>query len=71
METLKTLLKKHPEWADLPLAVGRSDGELDFVGHSGSVWAFGDDLSEEETEDWDGETNDDGTPLVVLVFEPN
>ena len=41
--TLKTLIEEHPEWADLPIAVDRSDGSLDYVGASGTAYAAEDD----------------------------
>jgi len=36
--TLRTLMKEHPEWADLPIAVYREDGSYDYVGGSGAVY---------------------------------
>lgn len=38
METLKTLLEKHPEWADLPIVVYQSEGRYDYVGAAGLVY---------------------------------
>lgn len=37
-ETLKSLLEKHPEWANHPLVVGRADGSLDWIGDSGDIF---------------------------------
>jgi hypothetical protein len=34
MVTLKTLLERHPEWADLPIVVYCPDGHYDWVGDS-------------------------------------
>jgi len=56
METLKTLLKKHPEWKDLPIVVYRKDGLYDYVGENGSAYE-GNDYSENERK--------------VLVFSAN
>lgn len=36
--TLRELLDQHPEWADLPIAIYRPDGELDFIGGAGRVY---------------------------------
>ena len=57
--TLATLLRDHPEWADLPLVIYSDDGEYHFVGASGSVYVDND----EDNED------DENTP--VLVFAGN
>ena len=44
METLKSLLEKHPEWADLPLTVARPDGNgVDYIGAAGGVYESIDD----------------------------
>lgn len=70
METLKTLLEKHPEWADLPIAVGRTDGYLDYIGQAGGAYTFGgDDLSDEERRDMTEELGH--APIETLVFEAN
>ena len=45
LETLGTLLDKHPEWKDLPIGIYKPSGELDFVGAAGMVY---------EDEDEDG-----------------
>lgn len=36
--TLSELLKRHPEWADLPIVIYTEDEEYHFVGCSGSVY---------------------------------
>lgn len=36
--TLNDIIKKHPEYADLPVVIYREDGEYDWVGASGSVY---------------------------------
>ena len=63
--TPRQLLSQHPEWADLPMAVYRSDGGLDYVGAAGSVY---------ESRDY-GDAPDIEAPGVkfdrVLVFSPN
>ena len=41
--TLKSLLEAHPEWADLPIAIDRPDGELDYMGASGDAYTAEDD----------------------------
>lgn len=41
VETLNTLLKKYN--GDIPVAVYRSDGNLDFIGQSGTVFLSKDD----------------------------
>ena len=74
MDTLRTLLEKHPEYADLPVAVSNtSTGELDYLDEAncgaGSVYIYGDDLSEEEIEDYVEELGHD--PIVTLVFSGN
>lgn len=70
METLKTLLEKHPEWADLPIGVGRPDGYIDYVGEAGSAYTFGgEDLSDEERRDMTEELG--RAPIETLVFEAN
>lgn len=58
--TLRTLLAEHPEWGDLPLAAGLSDGSVDFIGWAGSVYTV-------QHEDF---IQDVGTD-TVLVFTPN
>lgn len=58
--TLRTLLEAHPEWADLPLAAGKSDGSVDFIGWAGSVYPV-------EHQDF---IKDVGTD-TILVFQPN
>ena len=61
--TLRKLIEQHPEWANLPIAVSRSDGSVDFVGKRlpGSVY---------EVEHGDYEDASGGSPRI-LVFEPN
>jgi hypothetical protein len=38
MGTLKELLAEHPEWADLPIAVSDSVGELYYIDGNGTVY---------------------------------
>jgi hypothetical protein len=45
VETLNSLLLKHPEWGDLPIIVASSDG-FDWIGYSGKVYV--DDEVEDE-----------------------
>jgi len=57
-KTLKELLAKHPEWADLPIAVSdQASGEYHYVGASGAVYDSIDD--------------DRGPNFKVLVFTGN
>jgi hypothetical protein len=58
--TLHTLLEKHPEWGDLPLAAGLSDGSVDFIGWAGSVYPV-------EHHDYVELVDTD----TILVFSPN
>lgn len=37
--TVKEILEKHPEWADLPIVVQNNNGDFDYVGASGSVYS--------------------------------
>jgi len=53
--TLRTLLKEHPEWADLPITVYEADGHLATVGDDGSVYLSeldADTLADGDYEDW-------------------
>jgi len=36
--TLNDLIKKHPEYADLPVVIYRDNGDYDWVGWSGRVY---------------------------------
>lgn len=58
--TLRTLLAEHPEWADLPIAAGKEDGTMDYVGWAGSVYT----VTHEDI------IKDVGTD-TVLIFQPN
>jgi len=62
--TLNDLLKAHPEWADLPIAVYRNDGGLDYLGGAGSAY---------QSEDWEDLNAEaiEGTGSPVLVFSAN
>ncbi len=54
--TLKTLLKDHPEWADLPITVYEVDGHLATVGGDGDVYLSELDpstLADGDYEDWE------------------
>jgi hypothetical protein len=44
LETLRSLIEKHPEWADLPIGVLKSNGEVDYVDWSGSVFVSDPDI---------------------------
>lgn len=46
VETIKSLLEKHPDWADLPIAVCREDGNIDYIGVAGLVYEFETDEKE-------------------------
>jgi hypothetical protein len=41
--TLRELLAEHPEWADLPVAVGDSVGELYYIDGNGMVYVSEDE----------------------------
>ena len=49
MMTLKELLEQHPEWADLPVAVANSVGDLHYVDCSATVFV-GEDGAEDVVE---------------------
>ncbi len=55
--TLKEIIDKNPEWLDLPIAVLRSDGLLDYIGATGSVNLLQDEKDEKE--------------FLVVVFSGN
>ena len=56
--TLQQILTDHPEWADLPVGIQRTDGELDYVGQSGDVYLWtGDDV----------DSGEDVTPTVIFA----
>jgi len=57
--TLATLLRDHPEWADLPLVVYNVCGDYEYVGASASVYAHVD------------EGDESGEETDVLVFAGN
>lgn len=61
LETLRTLIEKHPEWADLPVGILCSDGTVDYVNWSGAVF-----VSEScpDNQDLTGSA-------TVLLFAPN
>jgi hypothetical protein len=67
IETLKTLLEKHPEWADLPIVVYRPDGTTHYIGGSGYCYSSKDYEDFEEV----GEEEIKKRPDNVLVFSPN
>jgi len=62
--TLRELIEQHPEWADLPIAVYRTDGSLDYIDASGTAYVG---------EDWPDDVEDvvEGTGNPVLVFAGN
>jgi len=43
IETLNSLLAKHPEWADLPITISDSVGELTYLGANAFVFDLIDD----------------------------
>lgn len=44
VDTLRSLIERHPEWADLPLTVARPDGNgVDYIGAAGLVYESVDD----------------------------
>jgi hypothetical protein len=74
MVTLKILLERHPEWADLPLVVYCPDGHYDWVGeaHHPEDGGAGVVYTSETCADID--ENDKGIPgteTMVLVFSAN
>lgn len=66
MVTLKQLIEEHPEWSDLPIAIYRNDGDLDYIGESGLVYP----CKYYET-DFDYEKYVKDKPCNVLVFAGN
>lgn len=46
VETLKSLLESHTEWANLPIAICCEDGSYDYIGATGLVYEFIDDNGE-------------------------
>jgi hypothetical protein len=68
IETLETLLKKHPEWKKLPIVVYRPDGTIHYVGGSGTVYPSK-DYRCSKNKDYDKFVKD--KPNNVLVFAPN
>ena len=38
MKTLNQILREHPEWGDLPVALMRGDGTYEFVDESAMVY---------------------------------
>jgi hypothetical protein len=66
MITLRQLLERHPEWADLPIVVYTSSGHYDWVGCSGMVYEDKDYT--EPHLDVDDPAN---AAIPVLVFAPN
>ena len=68
--TLRELLAEHPEYADLPIGVYQGDsGEHHMLGGQGSVYIWGDDLSEDEIRDITEELGH--PPELELVFSGN
>jgi hypothetical protein len=63
-ETLRTLIEKHPEWANLPIVVYRTDGSYDFIGCSGSIYTG-------ECTEEDKIANPEIKTESVLVFSGN
>lgn len=61
LETLRSLLDKHPEWADLPVGILLSDGNVDYVNWAGSVFVSD---PHPENEELTGSA-------TVLLFAPN
>ena len=55
--TLRKLLEEHPEWADLPIAIGREDGAPDYVGDS--AWV------DTAHDNWDDDTDGE----LILLFD--
>lgn len=73
MITLKILLERHPDWADLPIVVYSPDGRYDWVGESshsdgGAGSVYTDDTHAEIDEQGMGVP---GTEAKVLVFSAN
>lgn len=67
METLKTLLEKHPNWADLPIVVYTSNG-YDWIGGAASVYT---DKTPTNEEDLNKDVRKIKDWTKVLVFAPN
>ena len=59
-QTLRELLEEHPEYADLPVAIYRSDGTYHYINRSGSVYIHKDRIK-----------TPDEPEGPVLVFSPN
>ena len=66
--TLKKLLEEHPDWADLPIGVVRSDGYVDFVGDSGYVYCV-DHCDDEEADVEEAKTR--GETYKAVFFATN
>lgn len=69
MTTLRQLVVRHPEWLDLELTVGRSDGGLDFIDAAGSVYVT--QYNDDDDVDMDEDLPRHPDTIDVLVFEAN
>lgn len=62
--TLRELIEKNPEWADLPVAVIDTVGDLHYINCSGAAF-----VGEDFPDDASDETEGSGNP--VLIFSAN
>lgn len=60
--SLKELLAKHPDWADLPIVVYRPDGQYDWLDGAASAYT---DTTHEDPD------NEASPEVKVLVFAHN
>lgn len=65
MTTLRDILEKHPEWADIPVGIYMPDGRYDYVGGCGTVYVA------QPTEDEIVDFEDDDYVGPTLVFAGN
>ena len=62
--TLREMIEQHPEWADLPIAVIDTVGDLHYIDGSGAAFT-GEDFPD------DADDYTEGTGDQVLVFTAN
>jgi hypothetical protein len=64
-KTLRQIIEENPECADMPVGIMRTDGDLDYVGWSGSTLIIAPDDEDVDYEEWEIELG------PVLVFAGN